>query len=286
MPVAAVIGLGMTLLDQFGYIDPEFYTGYGQAFERMWHAFGLTYYAARFPVIALNEASQALFPGLPGYAIARILVFLSCAVPVYLLTRRLYVPPVAIAANAFLVLNPLLARILLWDLTTFLSIPAALGGIALWYLSPGAWSPLVLLGGFLFGVSINSHVFTGTAIGVFVAIEAAFAARRPGGIRWMACRLVTVGAGALVCLGLGLLYYWTHVGYVAPQQLWTVTLGAVRAGQQYVSVTFLPFSAYFAVNYEIYVPVFTTLLLVVLNARRLLRDSVEARITWFAGAYL
>jgi hypothetical protein len=42
LPVAAVLGLHMSLLDQFGYVDPEFYTGYGLSFERMWHAFGLT----------------------------------------------------------------------------------------------------------------------------------------------------------------------------------------------------------------------------------------------------
>jgi hypothetical protein len=286
IPVAAVLGLGISLVDQFAYVDPEFYTGYGQSFERMWHAFGLTYYAARFPVMALNAASQALFPGLPGYAIARALAFLMCAVPIYLLARRLYGTRVAMGAYAFLVLNPLLPRVLCWDLTTFLSIPSGLGGIALWYLSSGAWSPMVLLSGFLFAVSINSHVFTGTAIGVFLAVESAFALRRPGGIGWIASRLVTACAGGLVCLTLGLLYYWSQVGYVAPQQLWAVTWFAIHAGQQYVSVNAVPFSSYDAVNYEIYVPVFTTMLLMVLNWRGLLRDSIEARISWFALAYL
>ncbi|MEP7309715.1 MAG: hypothetical protein ABJA98_29760 [Acidobacteriota bacterium] len=286
IPVAAVFGLGISVVDQFGSADPAYYTGYGLSFERMWHAFGLTYYAARFPVIGLNAWSQTVSPGLSGYTMVRVLVFLMCAAPLYLLSRRLYGPLVAMAAYAFLVLNPLFPRVLCWDLTTFLSIPAALGGIVLWYLSAGSWSPIVLLSGFLFGVSINSHVFTATAIGVFLAVEAAFALRRPGGIEWFACRLVTAGAGVLACVALGLLYYSSHVGYVAPQQLWNITLVALRMGQQYVSVHFFPFSSYYAVNYEIYIPVFTTLLVVALNGRRLLEDSIEARISGFAVAYL
>jgi hypothetical protein len=145
---------------------------------------------------------------------------------------------------------------------------------------------MVLLSGFLFGVSVNSHVFTGTAIAVFLAVEAAFAVRRPGGIGWFAARLVTAGAGGLVCLALGLLFYWSRVGYVDPEQLWSVTLGAIRSGQQYVSVNYFPFSSYYAVNYEIYVPVLTTPLILVLNRHRLLQDSVETRICWFAVAYL
>jgi hypothetical protein len=281
-----MLGLGISLVNHYGMVDPQFYTGYGLSFERMWDAFGLTYYAARFPVIAVNEASQTLLPGFTGYAIARALVLGTCAIPLYLLARRLYGPLVAMAAYAFLVLNPLLPRILLWDLTTFLSIPAALGAIALWYLARGPWNPLLLLSGFLVGVSINSHVFTGTAIGVFLTVEAVFALRRSKGAPWLAARLLMVLAGALVCLALGLLYYRSQVGYVSPQALWTITFFAVRAGQQYAVANSVPFSAYYASSYEIYVPVFTMMLLCVLSRREPAMTSIEARISWFAAAYL
>jgi hypothetical protein len=286
LPIIAVLGVGISLVNHYGAVDAPFYTGYGLSFERMWDAFGLTYYAARFPVIAVNEASQSLLPGFTGYVIVRAAVFATCAIPLYLLARQLYGPLVAMAAYAFLVLNPLLPRILLWDLTTFLSIPAGLAAVALWYLAPGPWNPLVLLSGFLVGVSINSHVFTGTAIGVFLAVEAAFALRRPGGMPWLAARLLMVLAGAVVCLALGVHYYRSHVDYVSPQELWTITFAAIRAGQQYATVHSVPFSAYYASSYEIYVPVFTTLLLGVLSWRAPAMTPIEARISWFAGAYL
>jgi hypothetical protein len=69
--------------------------------------------------------------------IVRALVFLTCAVPVYLLSRRLYGRAVAMVSYAFLVLNPLLARIRAGS-DTLLSIPAVYGGIALGHLSSAA----------------------------------------------------------------------------------------------------------------------------------------------------
>jgi hypothetical protein len=286
LPFAAVTALDLSLIDQDSYMDPAFYTGYGQSFERLWKLFGLTYYAARFPVMFLNTTSQWLSPGFGGYVLVRLLVFAMCAMPVYVLARRRYGPAVAIASYAFLILNPLLLRILCWDLTTFLSIPAGLVGITLWYLSMRRWSWGVFGAGFLWAVAINSHVFTGTAIGVFLGVELLFAVRRSGGPTWFMARAVSCAAGGLTCLAFGLLFYASIVEPVSAASLWRVTFQAIEAGQQHHSLLFNPLSSYYAVNYEIYVPVFTTGLAVVLNRHRLRADTLEARITGFAVAYL
>ena len=286
LPVTAVFVLGMSLVDQQHYVDPEFYTGYGQSFPKMYEMFGLTYYAARFPIIVVNRGSQWLLPGLGGYALVRFAVFLMCAVPLYVLARRHYGRPVAMASYAFLVLNPLLPRILCWDLTTFLSIPAGFAGITLWYLSPRTWSAAVLAAGFLFGLSINSHIFTGTAIGIFLCVELAFAARRPKGLPWFGARVATLAAGGFLCLLFGLAFYASTVGPVSPQQLWRITMEAVSSGHEYALTHYVPLSDYYARNYEIYVPLLTTGAAILLNGRRLLTDTLDARITWFAASYL
>jgi|SoiMethySBSTD1v2_1073268.scaffolds.fasta_scaffold00398_24 hypothetical protein len=286
LPIVAVAVLGISVIDQEGYVDPEFYTGYGQSFETMWEVFGLTYYSARFPIMFVNTTSQWLWPGLGGYSLLRLLVLLLCGIPLYTLARRHYGRPVAMASYAFLVLNPLLLRILCWDLTTFLSIPAGFAGITLWHLSSRAWSRSVLAAGFLFGVSVNSHVFTGTAIAVFLAVELVFAARRGRGLSWFVPRVVTLAAGGLLCLLLGLAFYAVTVGPVSPLSLWRITTHAVTAGRTYAVTNYVTIADYYATNYEIYVPILTTAAALLLNRRRLMIDTIEAHIIWFATMYL
>lgn len=286
LPIVAVFVLGISVIDQEGYVDPEFYTGYGQSFETMWEVFGLTYYSARFPIMFVNTTSQWLLPGLGGYTLLRLLLLLLCGIPLYVLARRHYGRPVAMASYAFLVLNPLLPRILCWDLTTFLSIPAGFAGITLWHLSSRAWSRGVFAAGFLFGVSVNSHVFTGTAIAVFLVVELVFAARRRHGLSWFAARVATLAAGGLLCLLLGLAFYALTVGPVSPLALWGVTMSAVASGRGYAVTNYVAIADYYATNYEIYVPILTTAAALLLNRRLLLSDTIEARIIWFAAMYL
>jgi hypothetical protein len=286
LPFVVAAVLGYSIVDQEEYTDPEYYTGYGQSFWRMWQVFGLNYYSARFPIMFLNTTTQWLSPGLGGYVLARLLVFAICAAPFYLLARRRYGRNVALASYAFLILNPLLPRILSWDLTTFLSIPAGFAGITCWYLSTRRWSLATFAAGFLFGVSVNCHVFTGTAIAVFFLVELVFASRRPDGLGWFLARAATCAAGGLACLALGLLFYATTVGPVSAWSLWAVTAGAIQAGQQYHTTHFLPLASYYAVNYEMYAPLFSTALAIAVNRGALLADTLEARITTFAVAYL
>ncbi len=274
--------LGISMVDQQNYVDPEFYTGNGQSFETMWTVHGPTYYAARFPIMFVNTASQQVAPGLLGYVLLRFIVFLMAALPLYLLARRMFGVQVAVVSSAFLVLNPLFPRILNWDLTTFLSIPAALAGIALWYAFPRTWSLAIVAAGFLFSVSVNSHVFTGTAIGIFLAVELVFAAFRPRGLRAYAGRLAGLGLGALIRFGLGAVFYLAALGERSTEALLGVTTNAISAGRLYAETHDVPLADYYATNYEMYVPLLTTAAAAVLNRHRLFSNTREARIIWFA----
>ncbi|MGH7102952.1 MAG: hypothetical protein ACREFJ_11200, partial [Acetobacteraceae bacterium] len=211
-PVAAVIVFHISVINQAGYVDPEFYTGYGYSFARMWREFGPTYYAIRFPVIFLNEIFQRIGHGLAGYELLRLLIFWGCGIPLFLMTRRLYGAAIACAAYAFLFLNPLLPFAVLWDLTIFVSVPAALSGMAFWHLRAKRTLILSTISGFLFCVSVNSHAFTGTAILLFLMVEFAFAMAAPSGRRGMPRDIAGLIIGSAACMALGLLFFWVQVG--------------------------------------------------------------------------
>src|SRR5690606_14332394 len=113
-----------------------------------------------------------------------------------------------------------------------------------------------------------------------------FVARQTGGMSWLKSRLAGVIAGAAICQLLGLVFYFTRVGYVSPLSLAYVTFNAIVAGKQYVEANYFDFSSYYATNYEIYVPVFVAALLAAINRHRLSKDSLETRMTWFALVYV
>ena len=201
--------------------------------------------------------------------------------------RRLYGSWVGVVAYACLLLNPFFARLLLWDLTIFVSIPTALAGMAVWHLRAQRSLLTAAISGFLFCVSVNSHIFTGTAIGLFLLTELIFALATAWERRRLLVDVAGLALGSLVCMGLGLAFYGLHVGYVSPLTMLHVTLAATKAygGDQFVQSHDMPFSSYFATNYDIYVPFISTALAAVTLRTSLLRNTVQARITWFAILY-
>jgi hypothetical protein len=286
LPIVAVWLFNISIIEQDTYVDPEFYTGYGQSFERMWSAFGLTYYAARFPVMFLNTTTQQLWPGFGGYALAHYAIFLAAAIPLYVLARRHYGRTIAAASCVFLVANPLFPRVVSWDLTTSLSVPAGLSGIALWLLGKRPWGLTVFAAGFMFATAVNSHIFTGTAIAVFLATEFLSSLSRRRGLVAFVIRGVTASTGAVTCLLLGLWFYQATVGGVRVADLWDVTIHAVRSGHEFAETHYVALTEYYSKSYEIYVPLIMTAAAIVLNRRRLLAVTVDSRIVWFAVAYL
>ena len=58
----------------------------------------------------------------------------GCGAFLYLAVRRFASVPVAAAAVCLLMLNPFFLRLMLWDYTTFVTLPCTIAGVALWYL--------------------------------------------------------------------------------------------------------------------------------------------------------
>ena len=203
-PLAAWWLFGIVLINQDSFIDPWIYVGYGRAFTVFQTMFGWPYYAVRFPVVMLNALFLTGDHPLIGYAALRYLLLLSCAIPLYLWSRKTFGRSAAALGYLFLICNPLFPRIILWDLTTFVSVPMALAGMALWLWSDRASSRF--LSGVLMMASIASHAFTGSAIATFLAVQAVrrLRSRELGGL--LRNDVLATALGAATTFGVGCLY--------------------------------------------------------------------------------
>lgn len=285
-PVAAFFMLRICLINQAqGFVDPWFYTGYGQAFKALQQFFGWTYYALRFPVILPYLAVPKDWDPVIGYAIFRYAICLLSGVPLYLWARHYFGVTCAVAAYLFLFCNPLFPRLLLWDLTPFVSVPLALAGMTLWKLP---FKRQVLgrgLAGFCFCCSVNSHAFTGTAIALFFLVEAVHRLLKR---EWSQFILLDVAAplvGALVCLAIGLGCYYLVIGPFDPRVFITVTLNAIRAGDQFSGSHSSELGTWIWQNTNVLVPPILVGFVAIGFPRELLRDTVISRVWWFSFLY-
>jgi hypothetical protein len=283
-PVVAWAALGIKLFNQNGYVDPWYYTGYGQIFPTLVETHGWPYYAVRFPVVFLISLFCSGGSPILGYGLLRYSLILLAGIPLYLLAKRHFGRPAAVCSFLFLFCNPLLPRVLLWDLTPFVSVPAALSGIAVWLLADENRHAGRFLAGALFAVSVSAHIFTITAIGCFLAVELAFALRKPRDLDGFARDLVWAALGGVVAVALGTLYYVARVGEFNPLRLVTANLASLGAGRAYAASHTLPFLSWAAICTYVYVP------LILLGGLAALRgvgpsSGIERRIHWFLVAY-
>jgi hypothetical protein len=253
-PVAAWWLLHISMFIQRGYLDPWLYTGVGQVFEQLVEVFGWPYYFVRFPVTFVNRLF--CMNGMPelGFVLLRYALVLGAGGSLYMMALRQFGRVAAIAGYLFLFCNPLFLRVINWDLTPFLSVPAALAGMAIW-LYDSQWSRWRYAGaGALFCVAFNSHIFTITAIGCFLfgVVAADILQRRslPG----LLARLLAAAAGFGVMWMMGWLYYRSLVGPVDPLLFLRVNVDAMRAGAGYAVEHARPFASWAAQQTYFYVP--------------------------------
>ena len=283
-PVLAWMVLDINLINQASYVDPWFYTGYGQVFERMVQVYGWPYYALRFPVIFLNTVCCSGDDPVLGYGLLRYGLVLVAGVPLYLLASRHFGRAAAACGYLFLFCNALFLRVLLWDLTPFVSVPLAVAGIAIWLLAEQRRWLGRFVAGALFAASINSHVFTITAIGCFLAVDIALALRDAVGRRRLPRDLGAAVAGAVAMVALGTIYYRVRVGAFDPTLLLTTNLTAMQAGTAYVLANGRPLQEWIVSATYVFVPVLL-LAAAVAMWRSVSRSSTELAIVGFLAVY-
>ncbi|HEX5108646.1 MAG TPA: hypothetical protein VFV95_09380 [Vicinamibacterales bacterium] len=282
-PPSAWLAFGIVLINQDFFIDPWYYVGYGRAFTVLYEMFGWRYYAVRFPVMMLNELSLSGVHPLIGYAVLRYLLVLGCGLPLYAWARRELGRTPAAIGYLFLVCNPLLPRIILWDLTTFVAVPMALAGFAVWLLSDRL--PWRALSGFLMMASVASHTFTGTAVAAFLAVQVVRRLRARDLRRLLLNDVAATAGGAAACFAIGCAYYLARVGPFDPTLLVTVPAETIAIGQEYVVTHSTPFSVWAAREYHVYVPPLCVAMSAVLLGRRVLENTAVASVWWFAAIY-
>ena len=102
-------------MNQSGTLDPWVYTGYINNTEELLKRFELPYYAVRFGLILPGRFFTWALGSEPGYFAFRYVLVLLGGIPLYILAKRKFSPPVSILTYCALVFSPWFQRTLLWD---------------------------------------------------------------------------------------------------------------------------------------------------------------------------
>jgi hypothetical protein len=174
---------------------------------------------------------------------------------------------------------------MLWDLTTFVSVPAALAGICVWQLETRHRLSNRMLAGFLFCTSVASQAFTGTAILVFFVVELCHRLAKRQFRTLVFYDMLAPCVGAAVCFALGMLFYYVEIGPFDPTVVFSITAAAAKAGNAYAVSHSAATLEWLTTETHVYVPYLFVLVAVSGLGRAMLSGSSEARITWFGVVY-
>jgi len=284
-PFVAVPLFGICLINQDGFVDPWFYTGYGRLLKSLVAIHGWTYYSIRFPVISLISFFSTVFKEPLDFIILRYVLYLVVALVLYRFNGRTFGKGAAVAAVATLLAAPQFGRVVLWDLTSFVAIPAVLIAMCFWLgpAEPRFWPRLGA--GFMFGVAATSHVFVASAIATFLLVQFVMDCCG-GGWRQFAASFAWALLGGAVCIAMGLIYYNVVVGSFGPKTLFAVTLASIRGGLEYHQNVQLSTAQILEQEFPIYVPLLLTAMNAVLLGKKVLSTNISARIFWFSAAYI
>lgn len=287
-PLLGVLVLRASLFNGVLYRDPWFYSGHGWALEHHVEVFNWFYYAIRFPVVLPISWSTAVFGPVAGYLVLRYLILVATGAVVYACARRFTSKSVAACAVVLLAMSPFYLRLVLWDYTTFVGLPASIGAVALWFLGAGPRRRLLTAAGSgaLVGVAVFSNPVYGLLIPALFGVEAVAAARGGwGAIREFAARIAAAVAGAVVVFAGGYVGYRFYLGGFSPRELVQPTIDFIRANDERTTPFQVPARVWLQNEPRIYAPVIACLAIVVMMGRSLLANTLAARLAQVAVAY-
>lgn len=283
-PLLGVLVLRASLFNGIEYRDTWFYAGHGWALEHHVAIFGWYYYAVRFPVVLPIAWFDALLGPVAGYLALRYVVLAATGALVFACVRRFASQRVAAAAVVLLACNPFYMRLVLWDYTTFVGLPATIAAIAVWHLSARRWTALVA-GALVCAAAFANPLYAFVAPCLF-GVEAVVAAR--GGaaaLREYAARCLAALAGAVLAFAAGYGAYRLYLGDVTPRDLVQPTIDFVRANEERAGPFQVPASVWLRGEPRIYAPLVACLALVLVMGRALLATTLAARLAQVALAY-
>jgi hypothetical protein len=168
LPPALFFAYRVSLINQFGFIDPWIYWGYTHNLGDLIDRFGLTYYSVRFGLIFPAWLFAKLFGAIPGYLVGCYLSYLVAGVPLYLLVRKRTSVAGAALAYALWTSSPWVARTILWTYADHATTVYLLAAACLVMMNPARRRLGYFLVGVLGALGVNSNFFAAA----FVALLA------------------------------------------------------------------------------------------------------------------
>jgi hypothetical protein len=230
-----------------------------------------------------------VFGATTGYLVLRYLVLVATGWVVYACVLRFADRTVACAAVALLMCGTFFLRLVLWDYTSFVALPASIMAAAVWQLgaTPRQRWASAAAAGFLICAAVFANPLAAFILPALYGVEALAALR--GGLRMSGhfiVRCLCSAGGAALCFALGYLGYATQLGWFPPSDLVTPTLDFIRANDQLAAPFQIPARQWLEHEPRVYAPVLAAIALVVVMGRRLLATDARARVAQFALAYL
>jgi hypothetical protein len=270
------------------YIDPWLYSGYGWALAHHVQFFGWPYYPDRFTVTLPIAVSTGLLGPVPAYLVVHYVLIAGCGALLYLAVRRFASIPVAGGAVCLLMLDPFFLRLVLWDYTTFVTLPCTIAGAALWYLGSTRTRALwtALGAGICLSAAIYANPLSALVLPVLIGVEAIAAIR--GGradVIALVLRGCAMVAGSLLVLVVGYLGYRAYIGPFQFKQMFQATIDFLRHNSQLAAVYQVAPSIWLRKDPQIYAPVLVCVGTVVILGRSLFSNTLRGRMAQFAVAY-
>jgi hypothetical protein len=288
-PLVGIAVLRAPLFNNLSYRDPWFYSGYAWTLVHHVEIFGWFYYSVRFPVILPIRWSTDLFGPVAGYVILRYLILVATGGILYACLRRFWTVAGACTAVVLLAMSSFYLRMVLWDYTSYVAVPACIAGVALWFMGStrGRVFWYFVLSGGLLGAAVFANALSGTVVAAMLAVDAIAALRQGAGeIGRLAIRCFSAAAGAVAVFIGGYLGYRAYLGPFSPHDILEPTLSFLRQNNQLAAPLQRPVSEFLRAEPRIYAPVIVSVATVVVLGRRIWQNDLLARLAQFAVAYV
>jgi len=179
--------LGLSPLNQIGFLDPAIYTGYMHDYPGLMERYGITYYSTRIAFIFPGRFLVWLFGSQAGFLVFRWILLSGTLWALWAISRRFYGHWVALLMVVVFAFHPWPLRSLAWDYVDGFVITNLL--VSLYFLighSSERWWRYALAGVFL-GLAVNAYLFVIAVGGLFLIpwlyLESERAGARMGGLR-------------------------------------------------------------------------------------------------------
>jgi hypothetical protein len=288
-PLVGILVLRAPLFNNIAYRDPWFYSGYGWTLAHHVEIFGWFYYAVRFPVTLPISWATALFGPVAGYVILRYLIFVATGAVLYACFRRFASVAIGCTAVVLLAMSSFYVRMVLWDYTSFVAVPCSIAGVALWFMASTRGRVLwqFVGAGALLGAAVFANALSATVLGALFAVEGVSALRNGRGeILRFAMRCVSATLGALVVFLSGWLAYCAYLGSFPIYDLLAPTVEFARQNDQLSAAFQHPIREVLRTEPRIYGPLLSSFAVLVALGRRILDDTLPARLAQFAVGYV